>query len=218
MNRRPLPVAAALTAAAALLLTACSSGDDSPKGNDKIAGADSSATAKPASPSATASDPAGRPKIALAKDMENVFEGGKTGDPVKDAILHDNAQRISSLDDAINARSLQRPAFGYYNAADAALSAAKWVQGFFDSGITWTGKVRYYDRKITSLKNNVATLTYCSDESKSYNKDLKTGKKSGEVANSADSLVFYNTRLKKDNEGVWQTTNVFSQRASKRCQ
>ena len=39
MKRRSLPVAAALTATAALLLTACGSGDDKSGDNDKIAGA-----------------------------------------------------------------------------------------------------------------------------------------------------------------------------------
>ncbi|MFJ3710783.1 hypothetical protein OG204_24325 [Streptomyces sp. NBC_01387] len=218
MNRRSLPVVATLAAATALLLSACGGSDDNPKDMGKIAGADSGNEKPSSSPSASPSDTAGRPNITLAKDMKNVFEGGTTGDPVKDAVLRDNEQRISSLDDAINARSLDRPAFNFYNAGDAALSAAKWVKGFFDSGITWTGEVRYYDRKVTSLKMNVATLTYCSDESKSYNKDLKTGKKSGEVSDPTDSLVFYNTRLKKNNDGTWQTTEVFSQRGSKQCQ
>ncbi|MFH8805112.1 hypothetical protein ACH4F6_37155 [Streptomyces sp. NPDC017936] len=40
MKRHSLPLAVALTATAALLLTACGAGEDKPSGNDKIAGTD----------------------------------------------------------------------------------------------------------------------------------------------------------------------------------
>ncbi|WP_405779618.1 hypothetical protein [Streptomyces sp. NBC_00859] len=217
MNRRPLSVAATLAVAATLLLAACSSGDKQ-SDSGKIAGADNGTKvtkSPPASPSDTA---AGRPKITLAKDMQNVFEGGTTGDPVKESILHDNAQAVSAMDEAVYTRSLQKPAFGTYLAGDAAKTGALWVQGFYDDGITWTGKVRYYERRITSLKGSVATLTYCSDESKSFNKNLKTGKKSGTVSNPDDYVVFYNTRLKKNMNGVWQTTDLVSDRGASQCQ
>lgn len=176
MNRRPLPVAAALAATAALLLTACGSGDDSSKDNDKIAGADTDGPSQSASSSAGPPSDAERPKIVLAKDMKNTFDGGKTGDPVKDTILYDNTQAIAAMDEAIDSRSLQKESFGTYLTGEAAKAAAVWVQGFYDDGITWTGEVRYYKRSVTSLEKNVATLTYCSDESKSFNKDIKTKK------------------------------------------
>lgn len=218
MKRRSLPVAAALAATAALLLTACGGEDDKSSDSDKIAGADQGGAEESASPSASASDTAERPKITLAKDMENVFEGGKTGDAVKDAVLYDNTQAVSAMDEAIYTRSLQKPSFGTYLADDAARDAAIWVQGFYDDGITWTGKVRYYDREITSLEKNVATLTYCSDESKSFNKNLKTGKTSGAVSDPDDYVVFYNTRLEKDAKGIWQTTDLISKRGASQCQ
>ncbi|MEG3628945.1 hypothetical protein [Streptomyces poriticola] len=218
MKRRSLPVAAALTAAAALLLTACGNEDDKAGDNDKIAGAETGDTTASASPSASAPAGADRPTIKLPKDMTNVFEGGETGDPVKDAILRDSQGRINSLDEAIHTRSLERPSFGFYSTGKAARSAAVWVQGFFDDGITWTGTVRYYDHKVSVEGEDRATLSYCSDESKAYNKDLKTGKTSGEVDNPVDSLVFYTTRLAKNDKGVWQTTDVFSKRGASQCQ
>ncbi|WP_405931349.1 hypothetical protein [Streptomyces sp. NBC_00827] len=218
MKRRSLPVAAALAAAASLLLTACGSGDDKPSDNDKIAGADQSGAEESVSPSASALETAERPKITLAEDMENVFEGGKTGDAVKDAILYDNTQAVSAMDEAIYTRSLQKASFGAYMAGDAARDATVWVQGFYDDGITWTGKVRYYNREITSLEKNVATLTYCSDESKSFNKNLKTGKTSGAVSDPEDYVVFYNTHLQKDAKGIWQMTDLISKRGASQCQ
>lgn len=218
VKRRSLPVAAALATSAALLLTACGGGDDKSSANDKIAGADTGDTKTSASPSATASGNVERPAIKLPKDMKNIFEGGKTGDPVKDAILYDSQERINSLDEAIDTRSLERPSFGFYSTGEAARSAAVWVQGFLDDGITWTGTVRYYDRKVTLQGENKAVLSYCSDESKAYNKNLKTGETSGEVDNPVDSLVFYTTRLKKNDKGVWQTTDVYSKRGASQCQ
>lgn len=218
LKRRSLPVAAALTTTAALLLTACGGEVDKSRGSDKTAGADQGGTEESASPSASGSETAGRPKITLAEDMENVFEGGKTGDPVKDAILYDNTQAVSAMDEAIYTRSLQKPSFGTYLADDAARDAAVWVQGFYNDGITWTGKVRYFDHEITSLKKGAATLTYCSDESKSFNKNLKTGKTSGAVSDPDDYMVFYNTRLQKDAEGIWQTTGLISKRGASQCQ
>ena len=53
LKRRSLPVAAAFAATTALLLTACGGGGDSPKDNDKIAGADQGETGS-ASPGASA--------------------------------------------------------------------------------------------------------------------------------------------------------------------
>ncbi|MFJ4832885.1 hypothetical protein ACIP79_23720 [Streptomyces sp. NPDC088747] len=218
MKRRSLPVAVAFAATATLLLASCGSGNDKSSDSDKIAGADEAGAEASASPSVSPSATAGRPKITLAKDMANVFEGGQTGDPTKDAILYDNTQAVSAMDEAIYTRSLQKPSFGTYLAGDAAKDAAVWVQGFFDDGITWTGKVRYYNREITSLKADTATLTYCSDESKSFNKDLKTGETSGAVSDPDDYVVFYNTRLQKNSKGIWQTTDLISKRGATQCQ
>lgn len=214
MKRCSLPTAAAFATAAALLLSAC--GGSGSGSDDPIAGAD--AGDKPsASPSDSAPAGAERPTITLPKDMKNVFEAGETGDSVKDAILHDSEGRINSLDEAIDARSLERPSFGFYSTGEAARSAAVWVQGFLDDGISWAGTVRYYDHEIALQGGSKATLSYCADESKAYNKDLKTGKTSGEVADPVDSLVFYTTQLQKSPKGVWQTVDVHSKRGASQC-
>ncbi|MDQ0295300.1 hypothetical protein ACIPPN_04860 [Streptomyces diastaticus] len=217
VNRRLMP-AAALAASAVLLLTACG-GEDKSGDDDRIAGAGGGAETSAAA-DANSSPEAERPTVKLPKDMRNVFEGGGSGDPVEEAVLRDGEGRVNSLDEAIHTRSLERPAFGFYNTGEAARGAAVWVQGFYDDGITWTGTVRYYDRKVTveGKKKDKAVLSYCSDESKAYNKDLKTGKTSGEVENPVDSLVFYTTKLAKNDKGVWQTTDVYSKRGASQCQ
>ncbi|AGI90307.1 Lipoprotein [Streptomyces albidoflavus] len=218
VNRRSLP-AVSLAVAAALALSACGGGDGKSGEDDKIAGADGGGGSS-AAPEPGASPEAERPAIKLPTDMKNVFEGGGTGDPVAEAVLRDSEGRINSLDEAIHTRSLERPAFGFYNTGDAARGAAVWVQGFYDDKITWTGTVRYYDRKVTveGKKKDKATLSYCADESKAFNKDLKSGKVSDAVDGSGDSLVAYTTRLVKNDKGVWQTTDVYSKRGTSPCQ
>ncbi|MGX1781087.1 hypothetical protein ACWIGF_07915 [Streptomyces diastaticus] len=218
VNRRSLP-AVPLAVAAVLSLSACGGGGEKSAEDDRIAGADGGGSTS-AAPGPSASPEVKRPAIKLPKDMKNVFEGGGTGDPVVEAVLRDSEGRINSLDEAIHTRSLERPAFGFYNTGDAARGAAVWVQGFYDDKITWTGTVRYYDRKVTveGRKKDKATLSYCADESKAFNKELKSGKVSDAVDGSGDSLVFYRTRLVKNDKGVWQTTDVYSKRGTSPCQ
>ncbi|KUF17117.1 hypothetical protein [Streptomyces silvensis] len=217
MNRRPALLAvAALTTAAALSLSACGGGDGDSKGDDKIEGAGSQASEKP-SPSASAADKVDRPEIKLPKGVKNVFEGGETGDPKKDAILADNERVINSMEEAVTVDSKKHPALKFYLKGDALASAATYIQSFYDAGTTWTGEIRYFDREVTLLKGGAAAVTYCSDETKAYSKNRKTGvvKRS---PGDADDYVSYNTRMEKNSKGVWQATMLTSEMGAKKCQ
>ncbi|MEV7196749.1 hypothetical protein AB0N81_33855 [Streptomyces sp. NPDC093510] len=220
MNRRPtLLAAAAMTAAAVLLLSACGGSDGDSKDN-KIAGADSdSGGKKKESPSPKASDDGlDRPEIKLPKDVKNVFEGGKTGDPKKDAVLADNERRINSIDEAITVDAKTHPALKFYSSGEALLTAADYIQSFSKEGKSFIGTTRYYDRQVTFLKEGVAAVAYCQDSTKTYPKDLKTGKVDRSIPESADDYGFYNTRLKKNAKGVWQTESVtYVEEATKKC-
>ncbi|WP_405916971.1 hypothetical protein [Streptomyces sp. NBC_00728] len=217
MNRRPrLLATATVGATAALLLTACGGGGDEPKGHDKIAGADTgSATSAAPGPSATQST--GRPKIELPSDLTLTFEGSKTGDAVKDAVLADSAERMRAVDAAITGTDLKGEALGYYNTGKALEAAVTWVQQFKDAGSTLTGEARYYDRTVTLESKTRASLTFCADESKGYSKDKKTNK-INKTPVSKDSYVLYNTRLDKSSKGVWQTSQIISTRGAAQCQ
>lgn len=218
MNRRPTLLAAAtLTAAAVLSLSACGGGDGDSESNDKIAGAESG-DKKRESPSPTASDDGiDRPEIKLPKDVKNVFEGGKTGDAKKDAVLADNERRITSMTEAATVDAKEHPALKFYSSGDALLSAADYAQGFHKKGKTFVGTTRYYDREVTFLKDGAAAVTYCKDTSKTYPKDRKTGKVDRSIPESDQDYSFYNTRLEKNEGGVWQTTTVLTTTAAKRC-
>ncbi|MFH8485399.1 hypothetical protein [Streptomyces longisporoflavus] len=217
MNRRPTLLAAtALTAAAVLSLSACGGGDDAAKENDKIAGAGTGD--KRQSPTPTASDDGiERPEIKLPKDVRNVFEGGETGDAKKDAILADNERRITSIDEAITVDAEKHPALAFYSSGDALLSAAEYVQGFYKDGRSFVGTTRYFDRQVTFLDSGAVAVTYCVDETKAYPKDRKTGKVDRSIPASNDDYAFYNTRVKKNAKGIWQTESVTSTPGAKQC-
>ncbi|MGK9460957.1 hypothetical protein ACSLFT_13065 [Streptomyces sp. G6] len=219
MNRRPtLLTALTLTAAAALTLSACGSEDSASGDNDKIAGADtgteSSAAPNPSAPSA-ADD--GRPRIELPSDLKLVFEDTETGDPVKDAVLADNAERMRAVDAAITGTDPEGKALGFYNTGKALTAAVSWVEQFEKANATLTGEARYFDRKVTLKSDTSAVLTFCADESKGFSKDKKTG----EIAKTPvtkNSYVLYNTRLDKNSDGVWQTSQILSTRGAAQCQ
>ncbi|RSN39767.1 hypothetical protein DMH12_36370 [Streptomyces sp. WAC 04229] len=216
-RRRPARLAAlTLTAAAALTLSACGGDDSSSDGKDKIAGADTGDKAS-ASPTPSESTAEGVPEITFPSDAKNVFEGEKTGDAQKDAVLAANTLSVNAVDEAIFEGSTDTKALGFYNADKALSSSITYVQGYIDSNDTWIGVTRYFDRKVTLKGDDKAYVRYCSDESKSYIKNKKSGKVDKSAA-SADSYVLYNTALTKNAAGVWQTTDIASKRGDKACQ
>ncbi|CAB92615.1 MULTISPECIES: lipoprotein [Streptomyces] len=219
MNRRrpTLLAALTLTAAAALTLSACGSDDDgAAKDSDKIAGADTGSETS-AAPSPSETDTAGRPKITFPSDAKNVFEYEKTGNATKDAALADSTLSVNSVDEAIFEGSTDTKALGFYNAESALSDSITYVLGYINKNHTWVGETRYFDYKVSLSGELEAYVTYCSDESKSFIKDKKTGKVK-DTPTTADSYVLYHAKLAKNAQGVWQTTDIASTRGSKECQ
>ncbi|MEU0385988.1 hypothetical protein [Streptomyces chartreusis] len=218
MNRRPTLLAAlTLTAAAALTLSACGSDDSSKsKDNDKIAGADTGAE-KSASPSPSAPESAGRPKIDLPSDLSYTFDWPKTGDKEKDAILSDSEQSIKAVDLAIvNQDALDKP-YLYYYEGEAAATTQKFIQNYVDHEAAITGAYRFYAPQLAVAKDGTASLSYCEDQGKAFVKYLKTDEvKKTKV--TAKSYVIYHTSLKKNDKGVWMIQKIVSQSGSPKCQ
>ncbi|MEU7583179.1 hypothetical protein AB0B50_37020 [Streptomyces sp. NPDC041068] len=127
-------------------------------------------------------------------------------------MLNDNREFIRATDDAIVRGNPKSSALRFYAKGDALKVSVDWVQQFVDAGQSVSGTVRYYNRKVTFLKDDSAGLTYCGDETKAYNKDRETGKRSDGVTSSSDAYVFYNLQLEKDSKGVWQTEQMMSKR------
>ncbi|MFJ9560362.1 hypothetical protein ACIRQQ_10005 [Streptomyces fuscichromogenes] len=203
---------------AALLLAGCGGGgSDSSKSNDKIAGADTGASTS-ASPSASASAvEAGRPKITLPSDLTYTFEWVKTGDKKKDAVLADTEQFIKAVDMAIARQAPLDKAYRFYSEGLAAAGSQKFIQEFVSYKDRITGAKRYFDAKVEINDDGTAGLVYCEDQTKAYNKSLKTGKTEVTKA-SKDDYVLYNSLLQLNKQGVWITEKLTSQRGSSVCQ
>ncbi|MFC8332483.1 hypothetical protein [Streptomyces olivaceus] len=218
MNRRrpTLLAALALTAATALTLSACGSDDDNSGDNDKIAGADTSSEPS-TSPSESATAVGDRPKIEVPTDVTYKFGWDKTGDPVKDAVLHDAEQRIRAVDMAIAEQNPLHGAYRFYSEGEAAAGSENYIQEFVDHKARTTGLTRYYGESVSIKGDGTASLTYCEDQSKSFNKFLDTGKIDVTTA-TKDSYVIYAGTLRKNSKGVWVTERLNSERGSSKCQ
>ncbi|MBM7168906.1 hypothetical protein JQK87_10855 [Streptomyces sp. G44] len=113
-----------------------------------------------------------RPEIRLPKDDKLLFE---EPDGAKEAsVLNGNREFIRATDYAIVHGNPKSSALRFYAKGDALKVSVDWVQQFVDAGQSVGGTVRYYNRKVTFLKDGSAELTYCGDESKAYNKDRRT--------------------------------------------
>ncbi|UIX31130.1 hypothetical protein [Streptomyces sp. GQFP] len=219
MKRRSLPVAAALVASAALLLTACGGDDSESKDNDKIAGADtgSETSASPTASASASADSADRPKIELPSDLTYTFEWPKTGDADKDAVLADSEQSIKAVDLAIVNQDALDKAYLYYYEGEAAAGTETFVKKYVDAKASITGAYRFYDPDLKVDNDGTASLSYCEDQGKAYVKYLETNKvKKTEV--TADSYVIYHTSLKRNSKGVWVIQDMVSEVGSAKCQ
>lgn len=217
MNRRSLPAAAVFATAAALLLTGCGGGGDSnSKDSGKIAGADQGASKSP-SPSASASSGApGRPKVTLPSGLKMTFEGAATGDPAKDAVLSDGAERMRAINGAVGGTDPKYAALNFYNTGKALAEASSWVEKFKQAGLSITGSITYFNRQATIDSSKSASLTFCADESKAYSKKIKTGKIIT-TAPSKNDFILYRTGLVKNSDGVWQTSQIVSTAGAATC-
>ncbi|GAA0678125.1 lipoprotein [Streptomyces thermocarboxydus] len=215
MKRRSLPIAVAFAATSALLLTGCGGDDGGSKAGDEIAGADTDkSTASPSSGAPEVS--AERPDMTLPEDVEERFEGWKTGDATKDAVLADAGRAQTAVTYAVTKGDPKSPALSFYQSGTALAGSQDWVKGIVEAGLTYSGSVRYFAPEISVFDKESAGVSYCADESKAYNKDRKTNKVDKTPATD-DSFVLYSTRLEKNDEGVWQTTKLESERGNKKC-
>lgn len=215
MKCRSLPVTAALATAGALLLTACSGSDGESNDSDKSAGAD---TVNEASPStkARATTSVERPKVELPSDVTDKFENWQAGDKAKDAVLADTARRIDATNDAILRGDTGAQSLSFYYRDKALNDALEWVQAYVDASLSFTGTTRYYAPRVSLSGESDASVVYCADESKGFNKDRKTNKVDRTTSNESP-YVLYTARLQKSGQGVWQTTDLTSKRGDRAC-
>ncbi|MFD3585674.1 hypothetical protein [Streptomyces sp. NPDC058683] len=223
MKRRTLPAAAALAATAALLLTACGSGDDKAGDNDKIAGADQGTKTPTASASASGAAAEDKPDgvdLSLPKDMNLVFDWAKPKDKNEAAAMEDAANFMRSIYRGVDKRSTKDASLAAYATGDGLNYATVQINEWIKGGWTATGTRRHYDATTRSASNGTSVeVDFCSDASKFYGKEVKTGK----VLKTKPSLKdygYYKIIMVKvaTGESLWQASKVYVETGAKQCQ
>ncbi|MEU9572892.1 hypothetical protein AB0D62_24100 [Streptomyces massasporeus] len=222
MKRRSLPVAAALTATAALLLTACGSGDDKSGDNDKIAGAGQGAETPKESASAEGAPAGDKPDgvdVSLPKDMNLVFDWEKPKDKNEAAAMDDAANYLRAIYRGVDKRTTKDAAVTAYSTGAGLRYAQVQINEWIKGGWTAEGTRRHYDATTRSAPNGKSVeVAFCADTSKFYGKEVKTGK----VLKTKPSLKdfgYYKIVMVKfpTGEGLWQASKVFVETEAEKC-
>ncbi|NIL55349.1 hypothetical protein HBK87_33045 [Streptomyces sp. 2BBP-J2] len=222
MKRRTLPVAAAFAAAATLMLTACGGGDDQSGDSDKIAGA-GQGTEKPtksAEPSgAPAEDKPDGVDVSLPKDMNLVFDWEEPEDKNEAAAMEDAGNYLRAIYRGVDKRTTKDAALTAYATGEGLHYGEVQINEWIKGGWTATGIRRHYDATTRSASNdNSVEVAFCSDASKFYGKEVKTGK----VLKTEPSLKdfgYYKIIMVKvpTGEDLWRATKVDVETGVERC-
>jgi hypothetical protein len=225
VKRRSLPVAAALAATAALLLTACGSGDDSASDNDKIAGSDQKTESPKASASASGAPAEDKPDgvdVSLPKDMDltMVFDWDKPKDKNEAEAMEDSANFLRAIYRGIDKQTTNDAAVVAYSTGDGLHYAKTQINAWIKGGWTATGTERHYDVSTRSTTNGQAVeVAFCVDSSKFYGKEIKTGKVL-KTEPSLEDFDYFKVIMTKapTADSLWQASKVYVQTKAAKCQ
>jgi hypothetical protein len=223
VKRRSLPVATALAATAALLLTACGGGDEKSSDNDKIVGADQgSETAKESvKPSAAGAEekPDGV-DVTLPKDMNLLFDWEKPKDENEAAAMSDTANFFRAIYRGVDQRTTKDASIAAYATGEGLKYAETQINAWIEGGWTATGTLRHYDVTTRSAENgNSVEVAFCADASKFYGKEIKT-EKVLKTQPSIEDFDYYKIIMVKypTGDGLWQASKVFVETKAAKCQ
>ncbi|MGW6062804.1 hypothetical protein [Streptomyces sp. NPDC055189] len=226
MNRsRALPAAVvSLTAATALLLTGCGGGnDDKDSGKDKIAGADEGGSKKTASPSAGKSEVPGieRPKMQLPSDVSLVFDEANVSEPDQSAAASDAQSFVRAIRYGITKQDVNNEAYKFYSEykSPAYAYAKDQIKQRVDRGLTISGEMRFSRTKVTPAENKkTSVVSFCSDSSKLYSKEVKT-KKVHHTKPSINDYYSWQVLMtpSKNAKGLWRAQKVQVQEKAEEC-
>ncbi|MFI7018269.1 hypothetical protein [Streptomyces sp. NPDC050164] len=145
------------------------------------------------------------PRFDLPPDLKVAVDRESSGDPAKDIILRDTAYAAQARVEAF-AKSESRAAnMSRYFAANALSFWAGRVEAFKKDGLTVTGDYRYFDFEVSDVADGNAAVRYCEDQSKAFNKVIKTNKVR-RTQPSDKSFVLYTAQVTRGSSGDWQVT------------
>jgi hypothetical protein len=224
VNRsRVLPAAVSFAAAAALLLTGCG-GEDKGSGNDKVAGADAGGAKKAATPSKPAPSKApaiDRPDVKLPGDVKFVFATSHPANPDQAAALGDAENFIRAIEHGIVKQDKNDAAYKFYSEfqSPAQEYARDQITQHADAGMTVTGERKYYSPKVQSVKGNKsAVVTFCSDGSKLYSKNVKS-REVTRTTKSVNDFYYWQIGMSAADgvNGLWRAKEIKVQGKATQC-
>ncbi|WP_431988020.1 hypothetical protein [Streptomyces parvulus] len=211
-----MTTAAAFTATATLLLTACGGGDESSPEDIKGAGGGSPSASAPASGGAA---DVKRPDVSVPGDLKLVFDFEKPSDADEAAALGDAANFIRAMDHGIAQQDPNDPAYQFYSTGGAQKYAKSQIEAWVKDGWTVTGEDRYFNADIEPVGQGDSTLvTFCRNQAKFYSKKVKTGKVNYTDEN-LDSYQKFSLLMSPSeaSEAVWQARQIEVQGRVQEC-
>jgi hypothetical protein len=150
--------------------------------------------------------------VTLPSSFQLTFENWTSSDPVKQAVLNDAKEEVRAGYAAIIANNPDSESVAFYDTEGVVPQTKAWIKTYTDKNLAVIGKLPVFDPKVTLASNKRgAAVTYCTDESKAYTKNRKTGKEEGNPAGT-NPYVIYSVSLTKNAQGVWQNSSVNSKR------
>jgi hypothetical protein len=222
VKRRPLPVAAASMATAALLLTACGSGDDKSGDNGKIAGAGQAAKTPKESASASGAPAGDKPDgvdVSLPSDMDLIFDWEKPKNKNEAAAMEDAANFVRAIYRGVDKRSTEETAVTTYSTGDGLHYAQVQINEWIKGGWTATGTLHHYDATTRSATNGKSVeVAFCADSGKFYGREIKTNKVLRTEPSIADFDYFKIVMTKfPTGTDLWQASKVFVETKAEKC-
>lgn len=219
--RRPLTVAAA-TAAVALLLTGCVSGDNKPTVSDKVAGVDHTTRTPGKSARSSASQSRDKPDgvdLSLPEDMELVFDWEKPEDANEAAAMGDAANFFRAIYRGVHKRTTNDAAVATYATGDGLRYAKTQIEVRLEGGWTATGTRRHYNATTRSALNGKSVeIAFCVDSSMFYGKEIES-KKILKTEPSLKDFDYFEVVMVKHPTGkdLWQASKVFVKAKAMKC-
>ncbi|MFJ5998006.1 hypothetical protein [Streptomyces sp. NPDC092370] len=223
MKHRSLPVAAALMATTALLLTACGSGDGESGNNDKIAGVGQGSETPEESASASGTPAGDKPDgvdVSLPSDMELVFDWEKPKDKNEAAAMDDAANFLRAIYRGVDKRTTKDAAVTAYATGDGLHYAQVQINEWIKGGWTATGTLRHYDAITRSAVNGKSVeVAFCADATEFFGKEIKT-EKILKTKPSIEDFDYFKIVMVKFPTGtnLWQASKVFVETKATKCQ
>ncbi|MFE6522430.1 hypothetical protein [Streptomyces sp. NPDC057794] len=223
MKRRTLPTLAALTATAALLLTACGSGDDKPGDNERTAGADRGAQMPEESRKPSAAQAEAKPDgvdVSLPKDVNVVFDWNRPKDESEAEAMDDAANFFRAIYRGVDKRTTRDAAVATYATGDGLHYADAQINAWIDGGWAATGTLRHYGVTTRSAPNGkTVEVAFCADSREFYGKEI-TSRKILRTEPSLEDFDYYEIVMVKVPTGhdLWQASKVFVETKAAKCQ